>query len=378
MRILVLYPYPRRTDGQSLQGHYLAKGLKENGVEVMSCDRFDDNEKQLIYEHFKPDFIVGIGMWKDIPPLVLHPLKYGMKPIPWFNANGWVANYQPILNDLPILLTTSNWVKETYIRDGVDGKNIKVSPIGFDPRTFFPDAEIGEKKRKELGIAEDEIMILTAGGDVTSKGAQEILKALAKVGNKFTNWKYVLKTLNTFSAMNHGKEEEKLIEELNLPKEKIIYVRDDYSPNEMATLLNACDIYAAPSRLEGFGMIQLEAQACGKPVVSINVGGPAETVFHNITGFLADVSEEIKLSKEWADHSMGFDERKQVEFSHPKTFAYRADVKQLSDYLLKLMSDKNLRDKMGKSAAEHALKNFNYKETARKMIELIEEKFNAS
>ena len=72
-------------------------------------------------------------------------------------------------------------------------------------------------------------------------------------------------------------------------------------------MLNACDIYAAPSRIEGFGMIQVEAMACGKPVVSINVGGPAETIIHNKTGFLAGVAEEVKLTEEWVYPHMGFE-----------------------------------------------------------------------
>ena len=67
----------------------------------------------------------------------------------------------------------------------------------------------------------------------------------------------------------------------------------------MASLINACDIYCAPSRLEGFGMIQLEAQACGKPVISINVGGPKDIILHEKTGYLVDVEHEIKLESEY-------------------------------------------------------------------------------
>ena len=57
----------------------------------------------------------------------------------------------------------------------------------------------------------------------------------------------------------------------------------------MPYILNAADIYAAPSRLEGFGMIQVEAMSCGIPVISINECGPKETIIHNKTGFLAKV-----------------------------------------------------------------------------------------
>src|SRR3989344_8178545 len=194
MKVLALYPYPLEPDGQSLQGHYLALGLKENGAEVISCDRNDDKKKEELYKSFKPDAVLGIGYWGNTPELILHPLKYGMNAVPWFNADGWVANYHDTLNKLPLLVATSNWVKSTYIRDGVNGDNIKVCHIGYDPAVFYPrkDEEVMNARRR-LGVKDSEIMILTAGGDVTSKGAQEMFKALAKIGDKFSNWKYVLK-----------------------------------------------------------------------------------------------------------------------------------------------------------------------------------------
>ncbi|MBU0906938.1 MAG: glycosyltransferase family 4 protein [Nanoarchaeota archaeon] len=376
MKLLALYPYPRSIDSISLQGHYLVKGLKELGHEVMSCDRNNDNEKKKIYETFRPDVIIGIGCWRNLPETVLHPNSFGILAVPWFNANGWVANYHKELNSLPLLAATSNWVKSTYTRDGIKPDNIHVCPVGYDPEIFFP--QIDRQKinpiRKNLSIKEDEVMILTVGGDVTSKGAQEMIKALAKVNKQFKNWKYVLKTLPTFSAYDHGKNEIRLIESLGLDKDKIIYVREDYFPDKMAELTQACDIYAAPSRLEGFGMPQVEAMACAKPVISINVGGPRDTILHGKTGFLADVAYELKLNKELATKAMGFDQEKMIEFPIPKTFEYHADIDQLADFTLKLCLDKHLRDQMGKAAAQHALENFHYKTVAQRMVNLIQEK----
>ncbi|MEK6819211.1 MAG: glycosyltransferase family 4 protein, partial [Nanoarchaeota archaeon] len=331
MKLLVLYPHPPEPDGVSMQGHYLIKGLKENGVEVLPCDRENNIQKEWSYLSFKPDAVIGIGFWADAPGLIHNPEEYGMLAVPWFNADGWVANYHDDLNRLPLLVATSNWVKSTYIRDGVKGDNIHVCPIGFDPEYFHPIPRNDDKVkelRKLLDIQEDEKMILTIGGDATSKGAQEMFKALSKIGDKFTKWKYVLKVWDSFSADDHGNEEEKLIKELALDEDRITYLRGKLSPEFIGVLLNACDIYAAPSRLEGFGMIQLEAQACGKPVISINVGGPKDTVVHEKTGFLVDVEKEIKLEKEWAYPWMGFETEHQIEFKEPKTFAYRANIDQ--------------------------------------------------
>ncbi len=375
MKLLLLYPYPVEPDGQSLQGHYLAKGLKELGVEVMSCDREDNLQKLWAYEYFKPDFVVGIGFWGDTPELILDPLQNGITPVPWFNADGWVANYHDVLNKLPLIAATSNWVKSTYARDGVEGEHVQVAGIGFEPETFHPlpeNSESTKKLREMLGVKEDEKMILTIGGDVTSKGAQEMIQALAKIDKQFSKWKYVMKVWESRSARVHGKEERKLIKDLGLDKKKFITLSGKYSPEFMAELLNACDIYAAPSRLEGFGMIQVEAMACGKPVVSINVGGPRDTIIHGKTGFLVDVAHEIKLEKEWVYPHMGFDEKMMIEFPLPKTFAYRADIEQLADCTLKLLTDDKLRKTLGENAAKHALKNFHYKVIAQKMLSLIE------
>jgi glycosyltransferase involved in cell wall biosynthesis len=139
----------------------------------------------------------------------------------------------------------------------------------------------------------------------------------------------------------------------------------------MSLLLNACDIYAAPSRIEGFGMIQLEAQACGKPVISIDVGGPRDTIIPNETGFLAEVESEVKLDSEWVTKRMGFESRHRIKFPEPKTFAYRANVDQLAEALLKLATDTKLRNKMGKAAAQHAYDTFNYRITAKHISDLV-------
>ncbi|MFH1425692.1 MAG: glycosyltransferase family 4 protein [archaeon] len=373
MKSLVLYPYPVEYDGQSLQGHYLMRGLRELGMESLPCGRGDVGSKKLAYENFKPDVVFGVGYWGDTPDLVLHPKEHGFIPVPWFNADGWVANYHDELNKLPLILATSNWVKSTYIRDGVKPEIIKVAHIGYDPAIFYPrkkyDSAVRDM-RATLGVGDDELMILTIGGDVTSKGAQEIMKALGKIKDRVPKWKYICKTWPSNSTRVWRKYEDAIIEEFGF-QDRVKYIPGAMHSEKIATLLNSCDIYAAPSRLEGFGMIQLEAQACGKPIISINVGGPKDTIVHEKTGFLADVGYEKKLDSNWVTTRMGFEKKHKVHFPEPKTFDYKADVGQLAEYLEKLMNDDKLREEMGKNAAEHALKNFNYKVTARHIANLV-------
>jgi len=377
MKCLLLYPYPVELDGQSLQGHYLYLGLKHQGVDVTQCHFKESIQKDYYLKYLKPDFVIGIGFWGNVPEIVVEPQKYGLVTIPWFNADGWVANYKEEFNNLKLMFTTSEWVRSIYQRDGIDVSKIIPMHIGIDTELFKPitDKEINLNTRRMLGIRDEELMIMTIGGDVTSKGAQEMIKALAEVDKEFKNWKYICKSWPSECASEWREIEEALAEELGI-KDKIIFLDDVFSSEFMVNILNACDIYAAPSRIEGFGMIQVEAMACGKPVISINKMGPAETIVHNETGFLADVAEEVVLTEEWVYPHMGFDEQKVIKFEKPKTLGYRANVDDLKKYLLKLLTDEELREKMGKAAREYAVKNFDYKVTSKKMLDVIKEKLN--
>ena len=377
MKIAVLFAYPVEPDGLSLQGYLLYRGLKDIGVEVVPCNFKPSFQKQWVYSAFKPDVAIGIGCWTYTPDIIMSPMNNGVTPVPWFVADGWVANYQDTISQLPLTFTTSNWVTDTYKRDGVDVKNFQTLPIGFDPKEIHPIPQSDPKiarLREIIGIQPHEKMILTIGGDVTSKGAQEMLRALKEVDKDFKDWKYVLKHSDNESSEVHGREEDDLIEELELDRGRIIYLSGMYSHDFMSYLLSACDIYAAPSRLEGFGMIQMEAEACGKPVISINVGGPVDTIVHGKTGFLAEVGETIELTEEWAYESMGFEADHKIKFAEPKVFAYRASINELAKYTKQLLMDDKLREEMGKNAYEHAMANFQYQNIAKQAVKAIGEK----
>ncbi|NTU98437.1 glycosyltransferase family 4 protein [Candidatus Falkowbacteria bacterium] len=377
MKIAVMYSHPVESDGLSIQGNLMYRGLKELGVETIACHYNPSFQKQWVYDAFKPDIALGVGCWTYAPNIVFSPINNGVTPVPWFVANGWVANYHKQLSNLPLVFTTSNWVTDTYKRDGVDTKNFETLHIGFDPKEIFPTKHSDPKiqtLRKMLGIRPDEKMILTIGGDATSKGAQEMLKALKLVDEEFSNWRYVIKTWESESAEIHRREEDELIEELGLNRDKISYLSGAFSHDFMPYLIGAADIYAAPSRLEGFGMIQVEAEACGRPVISINVGGPADTIVHGKTGFLAEVGETVKLESEWAWEHMGFDADHRIHFEEPKVFAYRASVPDLAKYTYELLTNDKLRLEMGDNAAQHAMDNFHYVKIAEKAYNLIQNK----
>jgi len=142
----------------------------------------------------------------------------------------------------------------------------------------------------------------------------------------------------------------------------------------MPYLIGACDIYAAPSRLEGFGMPQVEAGACGKPVLSINAMGMLDTLVHGETALLAGVARKIVVDEVILGAAAGYEEGHKVVFDTPRIVDYRADVQDIAQYMELLMNDKNVRDKMGKAGRKRVVANFDYRVVAKKFVQLINEK----
>src|SRR5438477_3269132 len=94
--------------------------------------------------------------------------------------------------------------------------------------------------------------------------------------------------------------------------------------NDMSELLAISDILLLPSELESFGLVALEAMACEVPVIATRVGGVPEVVRDGIDGFLYDVG----------------------------------DVRSMADGCLPILNNPQIREKLGKAAREHAMRDF--------------------
>lgn len=380
MKVLLLYDYPPSPAGLATQGHLLHRGLEELGVDVFSVNFESAQEKEWYYRWFEPDVVVGVGYWGHTPHLVMHPQRYGVTAVPWLVADGYIANYREILEDLPLILVTSNWVKKVYVRDGLSGKNIEVLHVGCDTDSFKPRDKKDPKVvtvREALGVSEDQIMIMTVGGDAASKGAQEVMQALAINDQKAPDWKYVCKVWPQPRTEQQNQADWQLATHLGIEK-NVVYTASRVSRNFMPYLLAACDIYAAPSRLEGFGMIQIEANACEKPVIGIKAMGMLDTLIHGKTALLADVAQEIRLRETMLGDESGYEEGHKHVFKRPRIVDYRASVNDIANYLMDLMGNADLREKMGKEGRKRVVENFDYRVIAKKFVDIISKRLDIS
>jgi glycosyltransferase involved in cell wall biosynthesis len=376
VKVLVLTEYPAPAAGLALQGELLCRGLRKMGVDVHPVHLESSLEKEWYYRWFQPDVVVGVGYWGHVPNLVLHPQQFGMKAVPWLVADGYIAEHREVLNALPLILVTSNWVKEVYIRDGIRGDNIEVLPVGCDTDRYAPHSRDDLKVqsiREALEISDDQVMILTVGGDAASKGAQEVMQALALIDAEVPDWRYVCKVWPQPRTVQQNRIDLKLAAHLGIDK-KVIYSTNVVSQNFMPYLLAACDIYAAPSRLEGFGMIQVEANACEKPVIAIDAMAFRDTMVHGETAFLAKVAEERKISEALLGEGHEIESSHRIVFPNPRTAEYRASVPDIAKYLLRLMQDSALRRGMGEAGRKHVTELFDYRQVAKRFLKIVSDR----
>ncbi|HKO49228.1 MAG TPA: glycosyltransferase family 4 protein [Polyangiaceae bacterium] len=379
MKVLLLFDYPPPPGGLATQGELLLRGLLELGVDARAAHLDSALEKEWYYGWFKPDAVVGIGYWGMTPQLVLHAQKHGVLAIPWLVANGYVVNYRETLSNLPLMLVTSQWVKDVYLRDGISGANIEVLPVGCDTDSFIPYPKSDPRviaARAALGVREDQLLILTVGGDAASKGGREVMRALAQLGDQVPDYRYVCKVWAQARTQKQNALDSGLAEELGIQR-RVSFCDGRVSRQFMPFLISACDVYAAPSRLEGFGMGQVEAGACGKPVIGIRAMAMLETLSHGQTALLASVATENVATGAVVGPEAGFEPGHRIEFPNPRVVDYRASVPELAEHLHSLLNDPALCRRLGQAGRERALE-YDYRKVAWRFLEIVERKLGLS
>ena len=167
------------------------------------------------------------------------------------------------------------------------GDKVQVVPNAVDPaRLRVPESQI-HPIRQELGISEEDRVVLYAGRLIPAKGPDVLLEALLQLSAKDTPIRVLV--------AGDGPLEETLRKQATVPpldgKVTFLGLRTD-----IPLLLNLADLVVLPSRWEGLPMILLEAMAARRPVIATAVGGIPEVIEHGVTGWLVPPEAPLALA----------------------------------------------------------------------------------
>ena len=164
---------------------------------------------------------------------------------------------------------------------------VRVVAPGVDLYSFTPERK---DSRKSLGLDPKKLIVSFVGRIQSHKGPEVLIRAiheLSKHNPELMGQLQVLITGGSSGAKNHEDIRlRELVHWLNL--DNVIQFLAPISRDKLPDLYRSSDLVCVPSYSESFGLVALEAQACGTPVVASAVGGLRTAVADGISGVLVD------------------------------------------------------------------------------------------
>jgi len=211
------------------------------------------------------------------------------------------------------IIALNTAIKAHLVAMGADENKMSIIPNAIDTRLFSPNRK--NLLETKWGISHP--VILFVGRLVEDKGVKYLLRAFSEVVQEIPDAKLVI-----VGKGPQEKELKKLQESLGLTH---VFFLGKVETKFMPNIYAGCDVLVLPSIHEPFGNVVIEAMAAGKPVIGSYIGGMKDTIIHGVTGYHVP----------------------------PR------NAEQISNFLVRLLSDVALREKLGRSSREKAVADYN-------------------
>jgi glycosyltransferase involved in cell wall biosynthesis len=313
--------------------------------ELIKFQQHSGVQYSLVHTNYWISAWVGMELKKRQPLKQIHTyhslgaVKYkSIAAIPMI-ASTRLAVEKSVLETAERIVATSPQEQE-HMRSLVSTKgNIDIIPCGTDIRRFGSMTK--EAARATLGIEPDAKVVFYVGRFDERKGIETLVRAVGRSQFRHDEKLKLIIGGGSRPGQSDGKERErieKIVDELGMRNLTTFPGRigDDILP----AYYTAADITVVPSHYEPFGLVAIEAMACGTPVIASDVGGLQFTVVSEETGLLAAPKDEAAFATgidrilgnpEWRDQ-LGRNARTRVETQ----FSWDGVAHQLSELYTKL------------------------------------------
>jgi len=244
-----------------------------------------------------------------------------------------------VLKNVDFLISNSTFTEEKTLEVYPVKNHCVISP-GVDVTRFYPQHNI-PNLREKLNVSPDDFFILTIGKFIPRKGIEYLIEAMNIIVHK-NGIKNIKVRIGGRGPLKSKYQDLIQRNDLNRYIDFIGYIPD----NDLPSYYTEADVFVLPSIIddagdtEGLGVVFLEANACGTPVIGSKVGGIIDVITDNSNGYLVE----------------------------PKN----AEV--LVEKILSIKTDEKLRDEMGANGRNEVNSLFRWDEIAKNIIENVYEK----
>ena len=164
---------------------------------------------------------------------------------------------------------------------------------GYDPSIFYPEKQDLEAVMERHGVKKEEYegkkIVSFAGKLANFKGVDVLLDAIKLYEDK--------KPETVTLIVGDGDERDKLHQQAEDLKLKTVHFFGNVPQSELRCIYNIADVNLVPSRREPFGLVAIEAMACGAPVIATNQGGLPDFVNESVGGLVEPENAEDLANK---------------------------------------------------------------------------------